>query len=685
MPFVYCSATTRRLLLRMEKYPHRINFQKGILESRQQHWRHLKKVLRVLPLQTPTEIELSPKLTLQVTLFDSNHCPGAVMFLIEGDGKAILYTGDVRAEPWWVKSVVQCPPLLPYACGLKRLDCIYLDTTFAGHEDKYREFQTKAEGLRELMKKVSGFPEGTKFYFRAWTLGYEQVWITLARQLESKVHVDPYQLRLFEPSAEDNIAGYSTAESPSLMGFKVGNSVQGGCLTSEDSVQIHSCEPGMPCHARLSNEDVVWITPIISRLQDGTELREIGAGGGGGDLYQTSELELTDEFDLQTLEDMSAELISDAKALTAFREAVALAKSEDASTLSLEGLGLDNDAEVSLKDFVSLISGKKDWNTPRKPNWSTHKRKPGRVITFPYSRHSSLGELRHLVQSFRPRDVHACTYDITTWSEDYSMRLLFGDLCSEEIFNHDSLLRADALEYRRAHPKQPLKRKREDVSPSRDIQPSPSSPSFRSARSNLSTTKEQRQSSSDLPVASNGHANLNTSVRQTLAPSAVREGSIAPEVTPRPTQPPSPPAPSRSTADSSIPQQELAGEETESDSDSNVDMDARAGAIRAEFERISGNAQIITIEDESSDDEAAANATKDSQASLSTSAFASQEIGEAASAPDPPDSSNRKVNSRREAYRVARQTLRSSDSGGWDDLNLRSVGAKGHTAVEAEL
>ena len=85
--FVYCTTTTRNILLKLEKYPHRINFAKGILESRKLHYHHLDTILRPLPLGTATEIELSPKSTIRVTLLDANHCPGAVMFLIEGNGK----------------------------------------------------------------------------------------------------------------------------------------------------------------------------------------------------------------------------------------------------------------------------------------------------------------------------------------------------------------------------------------------------------------------------------------------------------------------------------------------------------------------------------------------------------------------------------------------------------------------
>lgn len=164
-----------------------MNFIKGILESRKQHYRHLKLVLKAIPLDCPTEIELDPLEKIRVTLFDANHCPGAVMFLIEGDSQAILYTGDIRSEPWWVNSIARNPVLLPYTTSLKCLDQIYLDTTFAVKEDIYRRFPTKAEGIHELLEKVGQYPPETVFHLNTWTLGYEEVWIALSSFLRSSV------------------------------------------------------------------------------------------------------------------------------------------------------------------------------------------------------------------------------------------------------------------------------------------------------------------------------------------------------------------------------------------------------------------------------------------------------------------------------------------------------------------
>lgn len=130
------------------------------------------------------------------------------MFLIESNVKAILYTGDIRctfsikldrlqllitltryaAEPWWVNTIIRNPIIVPYTCGLRRLDKIYLDTTFASNTDLHQTFPTKAEGLRELLTKISSYPASTIFHFHAWTPGYEEVWIALASALGSQVH-----------------------------------------------------------------------------------------------------------------------------------------------------------------------------------------------------------------------------------------------------------------------------------------------------------------------------------------------------------------------------------------------------------------------------------------------------------------------------------------------------------------
>ncbi|KAK5018274.1 swr1 complex component [Cryomyces antarcticus] len=462
-----------------------MNFAKGILESRKQTYRSLKNVLKAIPLETPTLIELSPGKSIRVTLFDANHCTGAVMFLIQGDGKAILYTGDIRSEAWWVDSLIRNPILIPYTKGSQRLDTVYLDTTYALDSAPYRSFPSKADGLKELLDKVSHYPEETVFYLESWTFGYEDVWVALAAFFNTRVHLDRYRRSLYK-SLSGVDSRLLSREVPALCGSDVGNHYQAGCLTSDPSVRLHSCERGTPCW--IHSHDCVRITPIISRLDNGVELPELGAGGGKGDLSQMPELEISDLNAVEQLMDFVAERLDDSVNTatvvgllqgaagqrnikldtTTLKDRDSVHHRDQAAEckllldeLPLEDLaGLLLDAARDVKNTgSSAVVGKpcqRELEVPKNPT----KDLP-REITFPYSRHSSYDELRMLVRAFKPKDIYPCTVDEHQWSFEVSMETLFGDLCSTDTFRHD-----EEMLDRRGHRdrnKQRLKRMREDV------------------------------------------------------------------------------------------------------------------------------------------------------------------------------------------------------------------------------
>lgn len=110
------------------------------------------------------------------------------MFLIEGGGKRILYTGDIRAEKWWVDAFMRLPAMAAFAAGMKVLDKVYLDTTFAVSHEVYRAFPSKAAGIQNLIQQIAAYSEETVFHLKAWTLGYEEVFAAIATAFDTKVN-----------------------------------------------------------------------------------------------------------------------------------------------------------------------------------------------------------------------------------------------------------------------------------------------------------------------------------------------------------------------------------------------------------------------------------------------------------------------------------------------------------------
>ena len=707
LPFVYCSAATKRLLLRMEKYPHRINFAKGILEARKQTYRHLKKVLKALPLQTPTVIELTPKSTIRVTLFDANHCPGAVMFLIEGGGKAILYTGDIRSESWWINSLTRHHTMIPYTLGERTLDCLYMDTTFAAKVDVYADFPSKAHGLAELVSKAEQYPPETIFYFRAWTLGYEDAWLTLSSTLSSRIHVDTYQTRLYSGLLEDQGEHITVQEAGALVGFAAGNHYQEGCLTDDPAVpvRIHSCEPGTACHAKLSKRpDIVWITPIISRTPDGTEMYEIGAGGGGGDLYQTPELDITDPGVLQTLQALCVESLTDSAMLDKALIALEKMASSGTNRVSLDGMGinLDSSAETTLHDFVALLSSS---HSSHQPNTTISTTKLTTTLRFPYSRHSSYNELRELVAAFRPRDICPCTVELETWSEDVSMEVLFGDLCPEHVWIYDAENRSMAAERRELLAAMANKKRKRGINDDGETQRSQdvSDDTFETAETGHDQNQKGADTRQEIPNTNKNQPPSSRSARESNP--SLGENATSTAKTATATEQP----PSNEPLDT--PTRRLKAIETafqclKDVKDTSTTQNSGPNVSeRDPFLEDTTNPEVVPVtastappnenldqheNDDQDQHEENVNATETqhSSISLSLSAFESQPLSHSPSSPPPPSPPSQpppqRLQSRISAYRAAKASL-AGDCRSWDELGIRSTGYVGHAEEEVEL
>ncbi|KAH8667099.1 hypothetical protein BX600DRAFT_285890 [Xylariales sp. PMI_506] len=448
-PFVYCSAATREILLRLERRANRLADAAGLREGPPvRTYAHLKALLKPIPLDTPTELELEPGSRIRVTLIDANHCPGAVMFLIEGDGKAILYTGDVRAEPWWVGAIARNPCLVEYSSGLKILDRIYLDTSML----QDYALQTKAEGLKELLGKVSRYPKDTVFCMQAWTYGYEEVWIALSKALNSQIHVDKYKMGVYKSlAAKPSTDRFSpqvhhAKEAPYLVGYHCGNNYHPGCLTPDENVRIHSCEKGTRCSVMLS-QPIVWIRPIVAHLPHGQDIVEIGIGGGGDDLEEEADLryvmlenaesitKLLDEF-----QGVSEDVKQQMKSMFLLLLSNARGSLDELDTEQFPE-DLQTRLESVIRPAVKSIAEARTMKTHHPGTGAATVESLPRRIVFPYSRHSAYPELRHLVETFRPREVWPCTVDVPYWHEHgITMKGLFGPYCSGDSFVHDLLV-----------------------------------------------------------------------------------------------------------------------------------------------------------------------------------------------------------------------------------------------------
>ncbi|KAG8997285.1 hypothetical protein FRB93_000418 [Tulasnella sp. JGI-2019a] len=218
-----------------------------------------RKLPKTILVSNPLKVEVTNRETVTVTAIDANHCPGSVMYLIEGERGAVLHTGDVRCEEWWINALKRNQYLRPYLASpnavnafdidrkgkgpnvepFKQLEAIYLDTAcmFATFE-----LPSKEEAVNGLIEMMARYPGDTKFFINTWTPGYEEAIIGIARSFRTKVHVDRYKYRLYTSLSEPIFKDILT--------------------TDPRATRFHACERFNKCdQVHCEVQDVIYVNP----------------------------------------------------------------------------------------------------------------------------------------------------------------------------------------------------------------------------------------------------------------------------------------------------------------------------------------------------------------------------------------------------------------------------------------
>ncbi|KAM9369602.1 5' exonuclease Apollo [Phaethornis superciliosus] len=156
---LYCSPLTARLLPRHLQVP--------------SHW--------IRPLEVGQSHVLGEEVTVTVTLLDSNHCPGSVMFLFEGAFGTILYTGDFRYT-----SAMQGEPALRG----RHIDRLYLDNT---HCHPHRALPSRHHATCQAAHLIRSHPQH-HVVIGVYSLGKETLLVDLALEFRTWVVVSPWRL-----------------------------------------------------------------------------------------------------------------------------------------------------------------------------------------------------------------------------------------------------------------------------------------------------------------------------------------------------------------------------------------------------------------------------------------------------------------------------------------------------------
>lgn len=349
---VYCSKGTKKLLESNKSY------------------NHIQHLIRALDYnrQYTLNVEQDKEITLVVvTLIPSYHCPGSCMFLIEQDEKAVIYTGDIRAEDWWIKGLPYNQFLYPYTSS-KQLENIYIDTTFAYRGEPYAKYATNSDALKMLAGILALYPKDDpeiQFYFNDSVSGLDECWIKLAYEFGLEIHAEATNSKIL------NVVEV-TETLPSYGGRHTFTHTIEGTKAPQKS-KLHACGRYWKCTEPKAKFPV--------------------------SICQYSDFNVVD-----------------------FAAASMPIRIDSIHGVDIEGLKkIDTTAKgnkiYNFKNRVWLLS--QDGTELLPDN-----------LKLLFSRHSSYEETVNFISIFKPKQVFPCCESRQTWLNGFTVKRIFGSVCS---------------------------------------------------------------------------------------------------------------------------------------------------------------------------------------------------------------------------------------------------------------
>lgn len=133
----------------------------------------------------------------KITLYDANHCPGAAIVLIElTNGNTHLHCGDMRYSPR-----MKDYPLLKLAVEKRKMDIVYLDTTY-GHPK--HSFCPQQEAVNQIASVVDGaIKDDTLVLLSCYSIGKEKVLWECSKRAKQPIFVTERKHKMLQCCYDD--------------------------------------------------------------------------------------------------------------------------------------------------------------------------------------------------------------------------------------------------------------------------------------------------------------------------------------------------------------------------------------------------------------------------------------------------------------------------------------------------